>query len=201
VIAVNGTPTANQLTAGQLALNSILREEDAKMHALRPVWGIAHASIPLVANQASYTVNEGLSDEIASYVTGTDGVPYRCILAHTASALTRPTSGANWRLYWERDTQAGSTWVSGTAYTSGELLRYSYRRPLRDFSAATDDPDLPPEWTRYLVYRLAYDLAPEYTIPHESREQFRRDYLEAYETILPNSRQEQTTLHYKAVYF
>lgn len=50
-----------------------------------------------------------------SYIVGTDLKKYHCISPHTSSAANRPTSGANWALYWELDS-TGLTWTTGTAY-------------------------------------------------------------------------------------
>lgn len=46
-----------------------------------------------------------------------------------------------------------------------ELIRFTYHRPIEDFDAAGDDPDLPQEWILPLVFNLAVIMAPEYDVP------------------------------------
>jgi len=64
--------------------------------------------------QAQYTVPFGPSSE----VLGTDGKNYTCILAHTAAAINKPITGANWATYWTQKGSSGGTWVDGSAYTA-----------------------------------------------------------------------------------
>lgn len=50
-------------------------------------------------------------------VTGTDGsTPYKCILSHTASTATKPTTGASYATYWAVGSNANKTWADGDAY-------------------------------------------------------------------------------------
>lgn len=49
---------------------------------------------------------------------------------------------------------------------------------LEDFTVS-GTIDFPVRWIKALTHGLAYELAPEYRIPVDEREEFRRDYLEA----------------------
>lgn len=105
-----------------------------------------------------------------SVVTGTDAGPYRCIRSHAGDSLSRPITGANWRLFWESGGSGPATWVSGTAYTAPALLRISSLRPLFDFDAATDNPDLPASQASALLYILMSRLGVGYlTLPELER--------------------------------
>jgi phage gp36-like protein len=64
--------------------------------------------------QAQYTVPFGPASE----VLGTDGKNYTCIVAHTAAAINKPVTGANYATYWAQKGSAGGTWVDGSAYTA-----------------------------------------------------------------------------------
>ena len=46
-----------------------------------------------------------------------------------------------------------------------DVLRITYHRPLSDFDAASDTPDFPKVWYRYLVAQLAIDVAPKFSRP------------------------------------
>lgn len=46
-----------------------------------------------------------------------------------------------------------------------DAIKFTYHRPLQDFSASTDTPDLPQEWVNALTFNLAVDLATEFSVP------------------------------------
>lgn len=137
-----------------------------------------------------------------SEVIGTDALNYRCIRSHTAVADNKPVTGANYLLFWEQGGSSGATWVSGTSYSAPQLLRIWYKRPLADFDAANDDPDMPTSWTRKLLYELATDLADDYGLALEERAVLSTKAGRADERTFAQTQVEKTTdTHDKAVYF
>jgi len=66
-----------------------------------------------------------------------------------------------------------SVWV--TASNETDSIYFSYYRPVQDFDSTADNPDFPIEWSRALIYGLAYDLAPENGIPVRERALLRAD--------------------------
>lgn len=60
-------------------------------------------------------------------------------------------------------------WNPPTAVT--DLIKFTYHRPIMDFDAAGDTPDLPQEWFDALTFNLAVSIAPEYDIPMEKFQQ------------------------------
>ena len=135
-----------------------------------------------------------------SVVTGTDSVVYRCIMGHTAAADNKPITGQNYQAYWQAGGSGPSTWTTATAYTHAATLMLAYKRPLYGFDAAGDNPDMPSGWNRYLLYRLAYDLAPEYGIALDERMWMRNEFMEAYNTIFPSTKVKSTNIYNKASY-
>lgn len=99
-----------------------------------------------------------------SVVTGTDSNAYKCIKSHTADSTNRPITGANYLQYWDAGGSSPAAWSSGTAYLAPQLLRLTSERPLYDFDAATDNPEIPSSHTLFLKYRLAGDLAPNFNL-------------------------------------
>lgn len=136
-----------------------------------------------------------------SEVLGTDGLNYKCIQKHTSATLNQPVTGVDWEFYWQRGGSSGSAWATATDYTNGQLLRYVYKRPLYEFTAPTDNPDMPPGWGRYLVFRLAADLAPEYGIQLDERGWLRQSWLEARAEIFPSTRSGSTDIYNKGLYY
>jgi hypothetical protein len=48
-----------------------------------------------------------------------------------------------------------------------DLLKFTWCRPIMDFDAAGDSPDLPQEWLDALVFNLAVSIAPMFDVPLE----------------------------------
>lgn len=137
-----------------------------------------------------------------SEVTGTDALNYSCIRTHTANADNVPITGANWRLFWEQSGSSGSAWVTGTSYTAPMLLRFWYKRPLADFTAANDNPDLPPSMSRMLMYRLASDLSIDTGKSFDDTRRLEAKALDAERRTFRKANKEQTTnIHNKALYY
>lgn len=136
-----------------------------------------------------------------SEVVGTDGENYICAMAHTSADQNRPITGTDWPLYWDQQGSSGSTWVTDTDYTNGALVTYTYERPLYDFDNATDNPDFPLAWTRYLILRLALDLSADYAIAIEERQWLEREALRAREDIFPSQRVQTSDFHHKHLFY
>jgi hypothetical protein len=137
----------------------------------------------------------------ASEVTGTDGLNYKCTTSHTGAAESRPITGQSYRVYWDQQGSSGTTWVTGTSYTGGENIRYLYKRPLYDFDNALDNPDMPAQWTRYLMWRLAFDLSPEYSLTMEDRKFFKDEYMQARGEIFPSTQPAENSHYNRHLYY
>jgi len=115
-----------------------------------------------LSSRTLYVIGVPSSIDTQSVVTGTDASVYRCIKQHTADSTNCPVTGANWRLYWELGGSGPAVWATDTAYTAPQLLRLTSERPLYDFDAAGDNPDLPASHANYLKYLLAARLGGPY---------------------------------------
>ena len=136
-----------------------------------------------------------------SVVTGTNAIVYQCIRSHTADSLNRPVTGANYLLYWTAGGSSPSTWTTGTSYTAPQLLRLWFKRPLYDFDAATDNPDMPQGWTRFLVRELCIDLAPAHNISLDGLNVMRSLRNESHEKVFRSVQPNTTEIHDKTCYF
>ena len=136
-----------------------------------------------------------------SVVTGTDAIVYRCIRAHTADSTTRPVTGANYLLYWEAGGSGPSVWTTGTSYTAPQLLRLWFKRPLYDFDAATDNPDMPQGWSHWLQQELAIRLSPGHNVPMEKVQMMRSLRNESYERVFRSVQPNTTKIHNLVEYF
>jgi len=62
-------------------------------------------------------------------------------------------------------------WQAPTAVS--DLLKFTWHRPIEDFDAAGDNPDLPQEWIDALVWNLAWVMAPEFEVSAQRYQQIR----------------------------
>lgn len=46
-----------------------------------------------------------------------------------------------------------------------DCIKFTFARPIQDFTTAADDPDLPQEWMQALVWNLADQMSLEYDVP------------------------------------
>lgn len=58
--------------------------------------------------------------------------------------------------------------------TNGQVY-IRYQRPFQDVGSSTANLDFPQEWSRAIIYSLAYDLAPEYGIDMTQRQMLKAD--------------------------
>ena len=89
------------------------------------------------------------------------GISYSCIQKHTSGANNEPSVGTDWPLFWKQTGVATTAWADATDYENGELIRYTFQKPLFEFNKHSDNPDMPLGWESFLIYSLATELAPE----------------------------------------
>lgn len=136
-----------------------------------------------------------------SIVLGTDGNPYKCVMAHTSAAVNAPITGDNWKMYWQAGGASVTAWASGTAYTAPEQIRLLYRRPVYDFDAYNQTPDFPIQWPRLLLEKFKFDLGDLYGIPLEERMHIIKKAKGAFDDIFPSTTAKSTDIHNKTVFF
>lgn len=141
-----------------------------------------------------------LTVETQSVVVGSDSNDYSCIKSHTSSSDNKPITGSNYLLFWEAG-GSGSAWVTGTQYYNPKIIRYTFKRPLWDFDLATDNPDMPSSHTRYLMYRLAVDLAHYLEKSSSKIAELKREVRESYLDLYPSTIPKTNSYHNKGVFY
>ena len=137
-----------------------------------------------------------------SVITGSNAQAYKCIKGHVGEAANYPITGANWRLYWEQGGSGAVAWASGTSYTAPQLLRLTYRRPLLDFDAEDDNPDLPQAHGTMLMYLLMSRLGLGYGCSLQECQKFEEVAFGIMSRTFKRTMQKKTTtIHNKAKYF
>jgi len=74
-------------------------------------------------------------------------------------------------VYYDPQLTNGQLYTNYEQTNMNEHLKLIYQRPLEDFDASTDNPDVPQEYYEQLVYGLAIRLAPEYGLESGRRRQ------------------------------
>lgn len=64
-----------------------------------------------------------------------------------------------------------------------DVFKFTWHRPIQDFSAAANTSDLPQEWVEALTFNLAVRLAPEYDVPGEKFAMLRTLAAETLDTV------------------
>jgi len=82
--------------------------------------------------------------------------------------LTNKTStGLFNQFFYDRQLTTGQLYVWQSEAAAANLIKFTWHRPIEDFDAAGDNPDLPQEWIQTLIFNLALVMAPEYSVPTE----------------------------------
>lgn len=185
------TPTPTRINQGVALLNDIMKEIDVEG---RWLWSInpTPSAFTTVAAQRSYgtlgatppeaagaDINENiLRLEWIEIVQGTARRPLRIIFEREALSNVQRESPGGQPYY--AHLQVEPLQVNQKIHlfptpNAAYVVNYNFRRRLYDFGAATDNPDMPPEWNQKLVKRLSAELAPELGLPLEERAQLRTD--------------------------
>lgn len=59
----------------------------------------------------------------------------------------------------------GVMWLWPSPADVSSAFKFTWWRPVQDFTAQSNTPDLPQEWLDALIWNLAYKMAPEYDCP------------------------------------
>lgn len=179
VVGEGQTPTAQQYTDAAEALNYLIK---AWENNGVPLWCIKSLDLTLVAGQTDYTIGLGQSINVAKPLkiyqayrrtTSNVDVPMTILSQQQYNILgNKTTSGAPIQLYYnpQRDYGVVSLFPTPSATETTDIVRIFYQRPLEDFDASTDNPDVPQEMLRALKYNLAAELAFEYGVSATDRD-------------------------------
>lgn len=178
VLASGGTPSANQISDANAALNAMVKAFHADG---MPLWKIKEYTFTVSPSTASYTVgpaqtfniNQPLKVIQAMYKqTGADFVPMNVYNHYDFNLLpSNNASGVPVNFYYHplRTTGTVYLWPTPTSTDNTTQIKFVYQAPFEDMTTATDDFDFPNYWIEALIYNLAWRMAPEYGIPPTDR--------------------------------
>ena len=174
VIAQGETPSATQVTEASRMLNLMVKAWEADG---MPLWALTTYTIPLVANQTSYTLDspkplkpiQAWNRQTSSQVD----IPMRMISREEYNILgNKSTTGNPIQLFFNPNldrTEIKLFPTPDSISASQNVIYIVAQVPYQDFDSATDTPDFPQEWYEAIKYGLAVRLAGEYNIDIETR--------------------------------
>jgi len=95
----------------------------------------------------------------------------------------KSSSGSPIQLYYDPQANTGHLYVYPVPSQATQLIFIEFQKPIEDFSAASEDFDMPQEWADALKFNLARRLAPEYEVSQIKYNQIKDLADESYEAI------------------
>jgi hypothetical protein len=177
VLPSGGTPSANQVTEADQALNAIVKAFQADG---MPLWKISSQAFTVVDGTSSYTVGPSLTINcpkplriIQAFWTPSGGTntPLNVYNRYDFNDLPQGSTfeGSPVNLYYQPLRTSGTIKLWPTPDNSTTSITFHYQSPYEDMDAAANDFDFPSEWIQALIYNLAWSMAPEYGIPPTDR--------------------------------
>jgi hypothetical protein len=195
VLEIGSTPDVDTVANASMSLNLLIKQlstEGLKM------WKNSELIIPLTANQTTYTLGGSTSDLMYDSLNPTVAItdrPLKAIQGFYRNTQVTPNIDIPVMLLSKQEYNVlGSKFSTGTAnsiyydvkklngilyvYLTPDLnsqtnleLHMIAQMPLDDINAASDIPDFPNEWMNCLVWNLADQMAIEYGVPMNYRQE------------------------------
>lgn len=195
VLALGNTPNATELTNAVEALNNLVGEYSTLG---MPLWARLDYTVPMVDSQTSYTIGDGQSVDtpyplkiLQAWTVRSTGGAIQELWPNAIDVFNRlPTSGASGipsQYNYQPFINYGvlRVWPAPDATTvSTRDLHISYIAPFEGFVSAANTPYFPQYWNNALIYGLTDLLAPEYGLPLNDRELFKKEAKIRLETAL-----------------
>ena len=195
VLEIGDTPDANTIANAAMVLNLLVKQ--FSIDGLK-LWKVSEVIIPLTSGKTSYILGGSSSDLMydtqAPTVAITDR-PLKCIQGFYRNIQSTPYIDTPVLVVSKQEYNVlGSKYSTGTANTifydvkklNGILYVYLtpdtnsqnnlqlhlvVQLPLNDVATSSDVPDFPNEWMNCLVWSLADELALQYGVPMNSRQE------------------------------
>lgn len=152
------------------------------------LWTVTELTIPLVSSKTSYTIAPSGADVtsdkplklIQAFLRNTAStpnidIPLVLISKNEYNTLgSKFSTGTSNSVFMDVGTTSSTVYVfltPDTITSTNFALHLVVQRPLQDLNSGTDIPDFPIEWMQALVWGLADQLAIEYGLPMNHRQE------------------------------
>jgi len=195
VLELGDTPDANSVTNASMSLNLLIKQLSTEGLKL---WKISELLVPMVTSQTTYILGGSSSttmyDSLAPTTVITDK-PLKIIQGFYRNTQATPdidipvmllskqeynmlgskfSTGSTNSIFYDPRTLNGILYVYLTPdsnTSSNYVLHLVAQMPLDDVNTSTDIPDFPNEWMNCLIWNLADQLAIEYGVPMNYRQE------------------------------
>lgn len=144
------------------------------------LWKRQTSSLTMVASQASYTLGSGgdlAIDKPLRFIearrrdSNDIDTPLTAISWQEYTQLSdKTTTGTPTQYHYQPGRLLGTLYIWPTANSTiatNDTLEFTYYSAIEDMDTASDDFDLPSEWTETVAYNLAVRIAPKFQVPPE----------------------------------
>ena len=162
--------TPKESADAQRMLNMLVKQWQTKVE-LWPTKDVQHTLTP---GTESYTVGTGGDITTARPLRliscrreDSDGVEVEIEVTTRQEYKSLPqksTQAPPNMVYYDPQLTNGVLYVWPTGDTSNKILNLTFQRPIEDFDAGANTPDLPAEWYLPLVYNLGMLLGPQFGV-------------------------------------
>jgi len=195
VLEIGDAPDANTITNASMSLNLFIKQMSTEGLKL---WKNSEVIVPLTSSKTMYTLGGATSDLMYDTLAPTTAItdkPLKLIQGFYRNIQSTPyidvpvltlskqeynvlgskySTGTSNSIFYDPKKLAGLLYVYLTpdlnSQTNNEL-HLVVQMPLNDVTASTDVPDFPNEWMNCLVWNLADQLAIEYGVPMNYRQE------------------------------
>ena len=188
VLAEGQTPTATNLSDGQVALNGAI----AQLRAIgMPLW--ARSEYTFTPTTGSYTIGTGMTLNtpfpvklLQAFRTESNAkIPMELTARQDFNILPTTSGGTPIKVCYQPFINYGTVYLWPTpASTNTATVTLVYQRPFQYFTTGTETADFPEEWQIPLIYTTAVLLAPEFGIPLQDRQALRSEVKEYVELAM-----------------
>ena len=185
VLAEGQTPSSQNLSDGQVALNSAI----AQLRAVgMPLW--ARSEYTFTPTTGTYNIGTGQTLDtpfpvklLQAFRTETNAkIPVEVMAREDFNILPTTSTGSPIKVNYQPFVNYGvvSFWPAPTSSNTATITLV-YQRPYQYFTTSTETMDFPEEWYNAIIYSLAVVLAPEWGVPLQDRQVLKseaKDYIE-----------------------
>jgi hypothetical protein len=196
VLEIGDTPDTNSVANASMSLNLLIKQLSTQPGL--KLWKNSEIIVPLTQNKTMYTLGGATSDlmydSLAPTVPITDkplkaiqgfyrntnsngsiDVPVMLLSKQEYNSLgSKASTGVANSVFYDSKKLNGLLYVYLTpdAFTQANIaLHIVFQMPLDDINKANDIPDFPNEWMNCLVWNLADQMAIEYGVPMNYRQE------------------------------
>jgi len=182
----------------QQALNIIIKNLARNQ---KPLWCKQRVAIPLLAAQATYNLSTAAGMTLPPRILFAfirDSVGNDTTLSITSrddynTLGQKSAPGVPNQIWYDPQLSGGIITVYNVPSDGTHTMYVDIQRQMQDINLLTDDLDIPQEGYHLLKWMLCDELAPEYLVPMDARQDITRRAKAAYEDFFADEREETST--------